>query len=162
MLRVALRAPLEVDAKTAVSAITPVLVTLFKIRFVLRTLPNPKKLAGKIIDNLKFTPAGNSLDVRDAFVRSCQGVDVRNLLERFSQVLIPGDFDTRHFIRGHDVSAVLVRYISSLYGSLLREDRRYLSQPAAMEITLATCLELVDFDDFDLFRKIREYSLGRS
>ncbi|WP_143681368.1 hypothetical protein [Streptomyces sp. 2R] len=162
MLSMALRAPISVSPREVIEAITPVLVTIFTIRFILRSLPEPKKLASKVIDGLKFTGSGNTLDVEEAFRRSCQGVRTEDLVSKYSQVEIPTSLDIRHFIRGHDISAILIRYITSLHGNLFREDRRHLSQAPAMEICLTTCLELSDIREFDLFRSLREYASNSS
>ncbi|MFD6421482.1 hypothetical protein [Streptomyces sp. NPDC060198] len=158
MLSVALRAPSSVSPRTIMEAITPVLVTIFTIRFILRSLPEPKKLASKVIESLKFTDNSHSLDVEEAFRRSCQGMHIEDLISKYSRVDFPDSSDVRHFIRGHDISAVLVRYIASLHGNLFREDRRHLAQASAMEICLTACLELSDFEEFDLFQNLKQYA----
>ncbi|MCL7379634.1 hypothetical protein [Streptomyces sp. 35G-GA-8] len=157
MLSVALRAPARISPRAVIEAVTPVLVSIFTIRSILRSLPTPKKLASKVIDSLKFTETGSTLDVREAFSKSCQGANIETLVAKYSGVEIASDLDVRHFIRGHDISAVLVRYISSLHGQLFREDRRHLAQAAAMEICLTTCLELADFEGFALFKSLKDY-----
>ncbi|MET7722028.1 hypothetical protein [Streptomyces mirabilis] len=162
MLSVALRAPATLSPRAVIEAVTPVLVSIFTIRFILRSLPTPKKLASKVIDGLKFTHKGNTLDVGEAFRRSCQEINADTLSVKYLSVVISSDLDVRHFIRGHDISAVLVRYISSLHGNLFRKDRRHLAQAAAMEICLTTCLELADFEKFELFRNLKEYASNRS
>ncbi|MFJ9059816.1 hypothetical protein [Streptomyces sp. NPDC102409] len=158
MLSVALRAPSSVSPRAIMEAITPVLVTIFTIRFILRSLPEPKKLASKVIESLKFTDNSHTLDVEEAFRRSCQGMHIEDLVSKYSRVDFPDSSDIRHFIRGHDISAVLVRYITSIHGNLFREDRRHLAQASAMEICLTTCLELSDFEEFALFQNLKQYA----
>ncbi|WP_405701616.1 hypothetical protein [Streptomyces sp. NBC_00069] len=158
LLSVALRAPKELTSENLISDITPVLVSLFLIRATLRSLPEPKKLASKVMQNLNFMPGGHSLDVADALTRSCSGENRDRLMEVYSKFEVPPDSDVRHYIRGHDIAAVIIRYVSSLHARLLREDRRHLAQPDAMSICLVTCLELVDLQDFELFKSLQAFA----
>ncbi|MEU0955568.1 hypothetical protein ABZ353_25015 [Streptomyces niveus] len=158
MLSVALRAPKEIVAEKLVSEITPVLIDLFLIRATLRSLPEPKKLAGKVIDRLKFSSDGHALDIVDALLRSCPGSSKEDLMAIFSALEVSPESDVRHYIRGHDISAVVIKYVASMHARLFREDRRHLSQPDAMSICLVTCLELVDLENFGLFRALKTYA----
>ncbi|MGQ4447672.1 hypothetical protein ACN6LK_004590 [Streptomyces griseus] len=158
MLKVALRGPSSLSPKLVLEAITPVLVSIFIIRSILRSMERPPKLASKVIENLQFTNDGHTLNVREAFSKSCKGVNVDSLVAKYDGVVIPDGLDMRHLIRGHDISGVLVRYITSIHGNLFREDRRHLAKASAMEICLISCLELTDIEGFGLFKSLAEFA----
>ncbi|MFD7673325.1 hypothetical protein [Streptomyces anulatus] len=158
MLKVALRGPSGLSSKSVLEAITPVLVSIFVIRSILRSMERPPKLASKVIENLQFTNGGHTLDVREAFTKSCKGVNIDSLVAEYDRIAIPDDLDRRHLIRGHDISGVLVRYITTVHGNLFREDRRHLAKAPAMEICLISCLELTDIEGFGLFKSLAEFA----
>ncbi|MER5691387.1 hypothetical protein ACWDBO_22580 [Streptomyces mirabilis] len=159
VLSVALRAPKHITAQSVIDAITPALVTLFRIRATLRSMPEPKKLAAKVIDQLQFNASGSDLDPEAALERSGKGYSRKDLSETLSRFEVPEDSDKRYYIRGHDIAAVFVRYVASMHPNLLREDRRHFAQPTAMEICMMSSLEIVDLEPYELFKKLKEYAL---
>ncbi|MDH6703194.1 hypothetical protein ABZ682_40390 [Streptomyces griseoviridis] len=159
VLSVALRAPDRIDAQGVIDALIPTLVTLFRIRATVRSLPEPQKLAGKVMEQLHFKPAGSDLDAEDALARSVKGYSRKELSEAFSRFEVPENLDPRHYIRGHDIAAVFIKYIASMHPNLLREDRRHFAQATAMEICMMSSLEVVDLEQYGLFGRLKEYAL---
>lgn len=159
LLTVTLRA--SVRAQEVVSAVTPSLTNLFKIRAALRQVPNPApKLAAKVISELKVHTDGSSnLDVKEALQKS-HGGNVDSLLERYEGISIPEGSDHRNYINGHDVSAVVIRFLQTNQPQVFREERRVFSSAATLELALLTTAEIVDLADIQLFQQLGSFLSG--
>jgi hypothetical protein len=156
LLTVTLRAP--VRAQEVISAVTPSLTTLFKIRSVLRQVPSPTpRLAAKVIGELKvYYDGSTTLDVKEAFQKS-HGGNVDALLEAYENVSIPEGYDCRNYINGHDVSAVLIRFLQTNHPQVFREERRVFSSAPTLELALLTSAEIVDLADTQLFQQLSRF-----
>ncbi|MFE0346196.1 hypothetical protein [Streptomyces griseoluteus] len=161
ILTVTLRAPQSVKASHILTAITPILTTLFRIRAVLRTAPEPKpKLAAGVIDKLKIGADGTSnLDPKDALQKSAQG-KVDGLLQTYEALSLSPELDVRHYIHGHDFCAVLVRYLQGNHPQVFREERRGLAYPSTLELAVLTSAEVSELAETHLFQDLTEFLRG--
>lgn len=155
LLTVTLRAPVQCKALDVISAVTPALTTLFKIRAVLKQIPPPTpKLASKVISEMKIYPDGSTtLDPKEAIQKSAGG-QVDTLIEKYESIHIPQDVDYRNYINGHDFSALLIRYMQTNYPQVFREERRPLASSLTLEFAILTTAEIVDLADAELFQRL--------
>lgn len=161
LLTVTLRAP--VRAQDAISAITPVLITLFKIRSILRQVPPPSpKLAAKVIGDLKIYPDGSTtLDAKEA-IRKSHGGNIDSLVAEYEKISIPEESDCRNYVNGHDVCAVLIRFLQTNHPQVFREERRVFSSAPTLELALLTSAEIVDLADTRLFQQLSSFLSGEN
>ncbi|MEV0774541.1 hypothetical protein [Streptomyces sp. NPDC050428] len=163
LLTVTLRAPTQCKALDVISAMTPALTMLFKIRAVLKQIPPPTpKLASKVIGDIKIYPDGSTtLDAKEAIQKS-KGGNVDSLIEQYESILIPGDADHRNYINGHDFSALLIRYLQTNYPQVFREERRPLASASTLEFAILTTAEIVDLADTELFQRLGAFLSGKA
>ncbi|WP_139140727.1 hypothetical protein [Streptomyces abyssalis] len=161
LLTVTLRAPATIVAADVIESILSTLVNLFKVRAVIRGVEEPTpKLAGKVIDQMKFHGDGSSsLNPEEAIRKSCKG-DITGLLEKYGEITIPEGVDVRHFINGHDFSAILIRYLQSVCPQVFREERRPLLNAPLFEIAMLTSAEVADLEGTDLFENLATFVHG--
>ncbi|MEH0544944.1 hypothetical protein QA802_18195 [Streptomyces sp. B21-105] len=162
LLTVTLRAPAQCRAMDVISAMTPSLTTLFKVRAVLKQIPAPTpKLASKVISDMKIYPDGSTtLDAKEAIQRS-QGGNVGALIEQYESIHIPEDADCRNYINGHDFSALLIRFLQTNYPQVFREERRPLASASTLELAILTSAEIVDLSDTRLFQRLGDFLSGK-
>ncbi|MEU1556567.1 hypothetical protein ABZ517_28225 [Streptomyces scabiei] len=163
MLTVTLRAPVQCKAADVLSAITPALITLFKVRAILKQIPPPTpKLAAKVVSDMKIYPDGSTnLDAREAIQKS-KGGNVDTLVAQYESIRIPEDSDCRNYVNGHDFSALVVRFLQTNYPQVFREERRALASAATLELAILTSAEIVDLADVRLFQQLGDFLSGKT
>lgn len=162
LLTVTLRAPAECRARDVISAITPALTTLFRVRAVLKQVPPPTpKIASKVISDLKiYSDGATTLDVREAIQKS-HGGNVDALVEKCECIRIPEDADPRHYANGHDFSALLIRFLHTNHPQVFREERRPLISASMLELAILTTAEVVDLADNRMFQQLGDFLSGK-
>ncbi|MCZ2527769.1 hypothetical protein [Streptomyces sp. HB2AG] len=165
LLRVSLGAPPYITASSLISAIKPALVSLFLIRLCLRESGTGAKIPAKILakwelDELLpqrlveiFRTALHQLPVNERGSATAE-----SLCAQYVEYKGKVEDDFRHFVNGHDVSRVIVRFLklecSSVFNS---ESRRAFQDPAVLEVLLMSCVETVDLNSERLFRVLGDW-----
>jgi hypothetical protein len=165
LLRISLNAPEYVTPASLISAIKPMLTSLFVLRLCLRdsqtgvTIP-PKLLA-------KWDPDDNSEDkIREVFRLALQSIpsSERNghtVDSLYSQYVAHKEAigeEFRDYVNGHDVSLAIVRFLKSECAQVFNSDgRRPLQVPEVLEVVMMSCVDKAHLEAEPMFQKLRRW-----
>ncbi|WP_146046232.1 hypothetical protein [Streptomyces cahuitamycinicus] len=160
VLRVILRAPRALAASAVLAAMSDALRSLFYARLVMRCAPGGAPLVKKYAECCAVSNGVLVLDyeslLRNSFssVRKAErdGWNEERLYKLYLDFIKEGaSDDVRKEMSGHDVSALLIRYLKIAAPQVFREDRKGFEDRDTMERALMSSVEFVDVEREPLF-----------
>lgn len=139
----------EIVAEDLLSMLKPAWATLYTLRYVLHRhsdgLSLTEKFASKTVNS-----SGPIVDAARDLLSSCRPSPTRDVLDQLlslhSSYLSKVPSETLHGIRGHDIAPLVIKFLN-LKNSMAR--------PEEIERLMRQSVELVDLEDFDLFKSLR-------
>lgn len=139
----------EVVAKDLISMLKPAWATLYALRYVLHRhssgLSLTDKFAGKV-----WNGSGQVVGAARNLLLACSPSPTRDALDQLlslhERFLAAIPSDSLDGIRGHDIAPLVIKFLN-LKNSMAR--------PEEVERLMRQSVELVDLDNFDLFKSLR-------
>lgn len=139
----------EVVAKDLVSMLKPAWATLYALRYVLHRHSDGLSLTDKFA-NKSLDSSGQVVDATRALLMSCNPSPTResldNLLALHADFLSAIPQNSLHGIRGHDIAPLVIKFLSL---------KNSMAKPEEVERLMRQSVELVDLDEFNLFKSLR-------
>lgn len=165
LLKVGLGAPASLTGNSVISAISQALISIFIVRLCLRESGTGAKLNTKVLSNWKTDDTAIEhinnvfrICLSQVSATSRNGITQQDLVAQYEAHRAKVGDETRNYIRGHDISYLIVRYLKDFHKSIFSKDgRREYQSPAVLEVLLMTSIEWRDIEIYGLFKSMRDW-----